>query len=76
MAESSIKIGLKLVEEHKITANDTIIVIGKVLELFLSKDIMEEDGFLDLEKAETICISGLDVYHKTPKINRLPYAKP
>ena len=32
MSESSIKIGLELVEEHNITANGTILVIGKVLE--------------------------------------------
>lgn len=74
--ESSIKIGLELVEEHNITANGTILVIGRVLELFLTKDIIGEDGFLDLEKAETICISGLDAYHKTQKLDRLPYAKP
>lgn len=74
--ESSIKIGLELVEEHNITANGTILVIGRVLELFLSKEIIGEDGFLDLEKAETVCISGLDAYHKTQKLDRLPYAKP
>lgn len=76
VAESSIKMGLELVEEHKITANDTILVIGKVLEVFLTKEIIREDGFVELELAETVCISGLDAYHKTHKIERLPYAKP
>lgn len=76
VSESSIKIGLELVEEHNITANGTILVIGRVLELFLNEDIIGGDGFLDLEKAETVCISGLDAYHKTQKLDRLPYAKP
>ena len=33
------------------------------------------DGFIDLEKAETITCIGLDSYHTTRKIARLSYAK-
>lgn len=76
VAESSIKMGLSLVEEHKIAANDTILLVGQLKELFLSEEILGGDGFVDLEKAESVCISGLDSYHKTERLNRLPYAKP
>ncbi|MEM6807088.1 MAG: flavin reductase, partial [Bacteroidota bacterium] len=76
VAESPIKIGLMLVEEHKIAANDTILLVGQLLELFLNKEILGNDGFLDLNLANTVCISGLDAYHKPEKLDRLPYAKP
>jgi hypothetical protein len=33
------------------------------------------DGFIDLENAGTITVSGLDSYHSTKKIERLSYAK-
>jgi len=76
VAESAIKMGLSLVEEHKIAANDTILLVGQLKELFLNEEILGSDGFLDLEKAESVCISGLDSYHQTERLNRLPYAKP
>ena len=34
------------------------------------------DGYVDIEKAGTIAISGLDNYHDTKSIARLSYAKP
>jgi hypothetical protein len=37
---------------------------------------MYDDGFIDLEKANTITCSGLDSYHKTIQLDRLSYAKP
>ena len=34
------------------------------------------DGFIDLEKANTVTCSGLDSYHTTSRLARLSYAKP
>lgn len=76
VAESAIKMALSLVEEHKIAVNDTILLVGQLKELFLNEDILGSDGFLDLEKAGSVCISGLDSYHQTARLDRLPYAKP
>jgi len=42
----------------------------------LPDDLIAKDGFVDIEKAGTIAISGLDSYHETKKISRLSYAKP
>jgi len=44
--------------------------------VILPDDIVGEDGFVDIEKAETVAISGLDSYHETKRIARLSYAKP
>ncbi len=74
--ESKIKIGCRFVEEHQIKTNDTIFLVGEILEIIIPDDVLMNDGYVDIEKAETIAISGLDSYHETKKISRLTYAKP
>ena len=74
--EANIKIGLKLIEEHEIKYNGTIFMVGEVVEIILPKDIIGEDGFVDIEKAGTVAICGLDSYHETKKIARLSYGRP
>ena len=50
-------------------------VIGKVIEVIIPENCLLSLGAIDIEKAETITISGLDSYHATSKISRLTYAK-
>ena len=75
VAESFIKMGLEYVEEYYIKANQTTMIIGKVIELFLPKDCLDEKGNLDLNRAETVALCGLDSYHTTKMIHRLPCAR-
>jgi flavin reductase (DIM6/NTAB) family NADH-FMN oxidoreductase RutF len=75
VAESSIKMGLEYVEEYYIKANNTILIIGKVLELILPDDCLDEKGNLDLQGAGTVAVSGLDTYYRTEQLARLPYAR-
>jgi flavin reductase (DIM6/NTAB) family NADH-FMN oxidoreductase RutF len=74
--ESKIKIGCRYVEEHEFKFNRTIFIVGEILEVILPDEIVNGDGFVDIEKAGTITISGLDSYHETKGIARLSYAKP
>jgi flavin reductase (DIM6/NTAB) family NADH-FMN oxidoreductase RutF len=74
--ESKVKIGLKFLEEQEIKSNGTIFIVGEVQEIILPDEVVLADGFLDIEKAETIAIGGLDSYHETERIARLSYAKP
>jgi flavin reductase (DIM6/NTAB) family NADH-FMN oxidoreductase RutF len=74
--ESKIKIGLRFVEEQEIKFNGTIFIVGEVFEIILPDDVVSKDGYLDIEKAGTIAISGLDGYYETKRIARLSYAKP
>ena len=74
--ESKIKIGLKFVEEQEIKYNGTIFIVGEIIEIIMSEDVVLKDGFVDIEKAGSIAISGLDSYHETKRITKLPYAKP
>ena len=73
--ESKIKIGLKFLEEQEIKSNGTIFIVGEIQEIILPDEIVLADGFIDIEKAGTIAISGLDSYHETKRIARLSYAK-
>ena len=74
--ESKIKIGLKFVEEQEIKFNSTVFIVGEIVELILPEEIISKDGYVDIENAGTIAISGLDNYHETKRIARLSYAKP
>ena len=74
--ESSIKYALSLQEIIPIQLNDTFLVIGKVISIQIEQDIITEDGFIHLEKANTICSNGIDGYYATELIERYQYAKP
>ncbi|WP_338815086.1 flavin reductase [Bernardetia sp. Wsw4-3y2] len=74
--ESHFRIGLKLEEKHDLIINNTIFLIASVQEVILNEEIIEKDGYIDIEKAGTVTSSCLDSYHTTKRLERLPYAKP
>ena len=74
--ESNIKYALSLQEIIPIQLNDTFLVIGKVIAIQIEQDIVTDDGFIHLEKANTICSNGIDGYYSTELIERYQYAKP
>lgn len=74
--ESHIKYGLSFAEKHELKINDTILIIGKIEEIIIPEHCLLTHGGIDIEKAETIAISGLDGYHSTQLLSRLSYAKP
>lgn len=74
VAEARVRMGLEFVEEHAL-GNGTIFVVGRVVEVHLPDEALREDGFLDAEAAGTVAIGGLDSYHETRRLARLPYAK-
>jgi flavin reductase (DIM6/NTAB) family NADH-FMN oxidoreductase RutF len=74
--ESNIKLGLQFEEEHSIKANDTILVVGKVLHAYLDEKLISPDGSVDLTRSKTVAISGLYEYFKAVKLQKFEYAKP
>lgn len=76
VTESKVQLGVQFKQRIDITLNKTILVIGEITQLYFPKTCLCEDGFLDIEKAESITCSGLDSYHTTQRIERLNYAKP
>jgi flavin reductase (DIM6/NTAB) family NADH-FMN oxidoreductase RutF len=74
--ESKVKYALTLEEIIPIKLNDTFLVIGKVQQVKLEADILLQDGFLELNRANSVCSNGIDGYYSTQLINRYQYAKP
>ena len=73
--ESHVQLELEFKQRIDLTINNTILIIGEIKNIYFPEDCMQEDGFLDIEKAGTITCSGLDSYHLTKSLERLPYAK-
>ncbi len=73
--ESEVKYALELVEIVPITHNNTFLVIGKVTDVLLANDIIQQDGFLALEQVKSVASLGVDAYYTTQKIARFGYAK-
>lgn len=76
VAESEMKYGLELVEIVPITHNNTFLVIGSVKHVLLKEGLIQQDGFIDANKAQSITSLGLDGYYSTEPIARFEYAKP
>lgn len=72
---SRVKFGCEFVQRINIEINGTSLIIGKIVEVLVPKDCVSVDGYVDIEKAGSITVSGLDSYHKTQKLARLTYAK-
>ncbi len=73
--ESSIKYALSLQEIMPIQLNNTFLVIGKVISIQIEGDIISPDGFLHLDKVNSICCNGYNGYYTTELIERFEYAK-
>ena len=76
VAESNIQLGIEFKEKIAIPINNTTIIIGEIKQIYIPENCLSEDGFVDIEKANSITCSGLDSYHKTVQLDRLSYAKP
>jgi flavin reductase (DIM6/NTAB) family NADH-FMN oxidoreductase RutF len=73
--ESPVQYAMKLVEVVPIQHNQTFLVIGAVQEVWLEEGILQPDGFIDLQAANSVTSLGLDSYYETKKIARFDYAK-
>jgi len=74
--ESLVKYALSLQEIIPIQLNDTFLVIGKVTNVCIDLDIIAADGFINIDKADSVCSNGGDGYYQSTLINRFEYAKP
>lgn len=73
--ESAIKVGLEFVEELPIKANGTMLMVGAVVELDLDETVVDELGYVNLDRADGVALNGLNTYYSTEKLKRLSYAR-
>ncbi|MEM6685752.1 MAG: flavin reductase, partial [Bacteroidota bacterium] len=71
-----VQIGMRYLNEYLIEENDTMLIVGKIEHLHITDEILETDGFINLAKAETATINGLDGYAIPQHQTRYPYQRP
>ena len=74
--ESPVKMAMRFVEEHKVRSNETILVIGEICDLYVTEELLEEDGFVNLSKGKVASINGLDGYSMPGEPKRFGYQRP
>lgn len=76
VAEAGIKLGMCLREHNQLKINGTHLLIGEVMVALLPEGCLLENGAVDLARANSIALSGLDTYHHPVTFKRMAYAKP
>ncbi|MCB0383020.1 MAG: flavin reductase family protein [Psychroserpens sp.] len=74
--DAPLQLAMKYVEEYDIKANNTILVIGQITGLYVNEELLEEDGFINLSKANIATINGLDAYAVPQNHKRFGYQRP
>ena len=70
-----VQLGLRFVQEIAIPLNNTTLVIGEIEIISIPDEFIEKGGHINLEKAGSIGISGLNSYYSLEKIEQFPYAR-
>jgi flavin reductase (DIM6/NTAB) family NADH-FMN oxidoreductase RutF len=73
--ESKLKYAVTLKEIMPISLNNTQFIIGEITHIICETEVIQTDGYIDIEALNTVSISGLDSYHESKRISRLSYAK-
>ncbi|QJP33038.1 flavin reductase [Nonlabens sp. Ci31] len=73
--EAPVQLAAEYVNEYYLEENKCILVICKITDIFLNEDHLAEDGWVDLGKAGTVTINGLDGYAVAKVEKRLSYAQ-
>ena len=73
--ESTLKLGMKIVQTIPIELNGTVLIIGEVEHLIIPDAAMDDQGQIDLSQPNDVGISGLNTYYKLEKIAQFPYAR-
>lgn len=74
--EAFIKIACEYVNEYAIQENGTLLMVGKIQDIYLPETSLEPDGWVNLSKTNGVTINGLDSYSKPTLLDRFSYAKP
>ena len=75
VGESHVQFACEFQQKIDLEINGTTLLIGKIVYVHVPQASIAQDGFIDLEVAESVTCSGLDSYHTTQKLARLAYAK-
>lgn len=74
--KAPIQLAMEYLEEYKIKANGTILVLAEIKKIYVREDLLEDDYLINLTKGEIAAINGLDTYAVPTNNLRLSYQKP
>ena len=72
---SKIKLGCKFLNQYEIKENNTLLMVAEINDIFFEKNIIQKDGWLNLDTAKTVTVNGLDGYALPKLVDRFKYAK-
>ncbi len=75
VAESRVQMGLELSEIIPLK-NGTFLVVGNLVNAYVSEEALGNDGFINLAKTDSLVSLGLDGYYQVNPLQRFTYAKP
>ena len=70
------QLAMKYIEEYHIKANDVIMIVGEILDVFIQDHLIDDDGFVNLSKGNVAAINGLDGYAIPQLKERFGYQRP
>ena len=59
----------------KIKSNNTFLIIGEIINIYIDNSLIEDDGTLNLEKCDSLSVGGLNTYYKLKQVSQFPYAR-
>jgi len=72
-----VQIAMKYVEEYHIKANGVLLLVGEIQGLYLSENLLRDDGLIDVSRAKVATVTGLDAYSVPDSIvKRFGYQRP
>lgn len=72
---SKIKLGCKFLNQYEIKENNTLLMVAEINDIFFEENIIQKDGWLNLDTAKTVTVNGLDGYALPKLAKRFEYAK-
>lgn len=76
VGEATIRMGMRLREHQELAINGTHFIIGEIVLLEIPDDCVDAEGRLNLVRAGTVALSGLDTYHAASPLKVMAYARP
>lgn len=73
---ANVQLACRYANEYFIEENQCILIVAKIEAIYLADGLLQEDGFIHLEKAKSVTATGLDGYALPTLIHRFPYARP
>lgn len=76
VADAPVQLGCQYVNDYFIEENECLFIIGAIHHLYCRDEMLQEDGFIQLDKGQTVAVNGLDGYALPKLLAREAYARP